>query len=235
MTRTLKLALTFALCIVLGSAVFSGPAVAKKKSTYCAKQLKFMKQIGHKYKLKSTSGGIKFYIDGKYKDEFWACSDKRKTSAQGENFDDDPGWSLEKFVGFDGRCAIAVMDEKKPHSYQGAPLGKTVISAFRLYKSDGVGQIFVAENGGDGFDVPAIKFSKNCYAGWIEKRSYGNNFTVLDIGNQSRYEDPNSYPFTYSTNALTDFENWSLVAAGKGATLSWSDGNGANVKQIPAP
>lgn len=57
---------------------------------------------------------------------------------------------------------------------------------------------------------------------------------MLDIGNAKRFADVNASASAFLTNGLTDLNAWTLAPAGKGATLSWSDANGANVKQMPA-
>lgn len=236
--RWAALALALLMACVLFAVTAAAPASAKqKKKSFCAKQIKMLNATNRRYTAKKRSGGITFYVDKKNKDDFIACSEKRKTTAEGENFDDDPAWTLKKFVGANDRCAIAVMQETNPHTYNGVTLGSTVVASFRLIDRNGTGFSYSAEPGTSaGFDVPSVKFTKNCYAGWSEVRPGGRiALSVLDIGNKSRYEDPNVIAFSYFTNGLVDPNAWLLADNGKGATLSWTDSTGPVVKQIPAP
>jgi hypothetical protein len=58
---------------------------------------------------------------------------------------------------------------------------------------------------------------------------------VLDIGNAKRFADVSSSASAFLTDGMTELNAWTLAPAGRGATLSWTDASGANVKQIPAP
>lgn len=229
-------AMLLTMCAMLAAVA---PAGAKKSTpTYCATVIKGTKLDGHRYVQAYSSGGVRFYRDQKFKNEFLTCSDKTHATSEGENLDNDPHFKVKKFVGKSSRCAIAVLENATAHTYQGAPVKNTIIAAFRLYSSRGSGFSVTATPGSGSFDVPFVKFTNNCYAGWIEKPSVpGANaiLSVLDIGNAKRFADVNASAFAYFTNGLTDLNAWTLALAGQGATLSWTDANGANVKQIPAP
>jgi hypothetical protein len=186
----------------------------------------------------SVSGGVRFYRDQKFKNEFLACSDKTHTTSEGENLDNDRHFTVEKFVGMGSRCAIAVLENTTAHTYEGGPVKNTIIAAFRLYSSRGSGYSVTASPGSGLFAVPVVKFTTNCYAGWVEQPSVAGadaTLSVLDIGNAKRFADVSSSAFAFLTNGLTDLNAWTLAPAGLGATLSWTDATGANVKQIPAP
>jgi hypothetical protein len=229
-------ALLLAVCAVLATGATAG--AKKTTSGYCAKAIKATKLDGHYYVQGATSGGVRFYRDQKFKNEFLACSDKTHTTSEGENLDNDPHFTVKKFVGMGSRCAIAVLENATAHTYQGAPVKNTIIAAFRLYSSHGLGFNVTATPGSGSFTVPSVKFTTNCYAGWVEQPTVaGANATlsVLDIGNAKRFADPNSSAFAFFTNGFTDLNAWTLTPAGLGATLSWTDAGGANVKQIPAP
>jgi hypothetical protein len=213
-------------------------ASAKTTPSYCAKVIKASKLDGHHYVQGYSSGGVRFYRDKKFKDEFLTCSDKTHATSEGENLDSDPHFTVKKFVGMGSRCAIAVLENATAHTYQGAPVKNTIIAAFRLYSAHGIGYSVTATPGSGSFDVPSVKFTTNCYAGWFERSPLaGANATlsVLDIGNAKRFADVNSSAFAFLTNGMTDLNAWTLAPAGRGATLSWTDASGANVKQIPAP
>ena len=95
-----------------------------------------------------------------------------------------------------------------------------------------------ATPGSGSFTVPVAKFTTNCYAGWVEQPTLPGaqaTLSVLDIGNAKRFADVNSSAFAFLTNGLTDLNAWTLAPTGQGATLSWTDAGGVNVKQIPAP
>jgi hypothetical protein len=229
-------ALLLTVCAVVAT---TATASAKKTAAgYCAKVIKTTKLDGHHYVQGSVSGGVRFYRDQKFKNEFLACSDKTRTTSEGENLDNDPHFTVKKFVGMNSRCAIAVLENATAHTYQGAPVKNTIIAAFRLYSSRGTGFTVTATPGAGSFGVPFVKFTSTCYAGWVEQSTVaGANATlsVLDIGNAKRFADVNASAFAFFTDGMTDLNAWTLVPAGLGATLSWTDAQGANVKPIPAP
>ncbi|MCW2993253.1 MAG: hypothetical protein JWQ18_748 [Conexibacter sp.] len=228
-------ALLLAVCALLATGAAAG---AKTKPGYCAKVLKLSKLDAHHYVQEHVSGGVRFYRDKKFKNEFMACSDKTHTTSEGENLDNDPHFTVKRFVGTGGRCAIAVLENATAHTYGGAPVKNTIIAAFRLYSSNGLGFNVTATPGSGSFAVPVVRLTSTCYAGWVEvPPTPGANATlsVLDIGNAKRFADVDSSAFAFFTDGLTDPSAWTLAPAGRGATLSWTDANGANVKQIPAP
>lgn len=229
-------ALLLTACAALAT---SAPAGAKAKPGYCSKTIKMSNKVdAHHYVQEHVSGGVRFYRDKKFKNEFLACSDKTHATSEGEDLGNDGHFTVKKFVGANGRCAVAVLENTIAHVYNGDPVKNTVIAAFRLYSRNGLGFALTATPGTGSFGVPVVKFTSTCYAGWVDvPPTPGGNATisVLDIGNAKRFEDVNTSAFSFFTDGLTDPAAWTLTAAGKGATLSWTDAQGANVKQIPAP
>lgn len=236
--KVLKLcaALLLTACAIVAAAA-PAPAGAKTPA-YCAKFIKGTKVDGHHYVQEHVSGGVRFYRDKKFKNELLTCSDKTHATAEGEGLGNDAHFTVEKFAGTRGRCAIAVLESTIPRTYQGAPVKNTIIAAFRLYSANGIGFAITATPGSGSFAVPVVKFTSTCYAGWVEQEPAPGSdavLTVLDIGNAKRFEDVSSSAFSFFTDGLADLSAWTLAPAGKGATLSWTDAQGANVKQIPAP
>jgi hypothetical protein len=81
----------------------------------------------------------------------------------------------------DGRCAIAVLENATAHTYEGTPVKNTIIAAFRLSSSHGLGFAVTATPGSGSFTVPSVKFTTTCYAGWVEQPTDATGANVKQI------------------------------------------------------
>lgn len=218
------------------AAAATGPAEARSKP-YCSSGF-LGAYRGYKPRLVASNGGIKFFRAGsRGDDDFWACSDRTKTSAAGQASDvGATRATLQRLVGQGGRCAIAVLKLTGNPSYQGSPISKTIVAEYRLYTANGLGYSISATPGTAALNVVRASIASNCYAVWAEEQPAQKSYTLnyANIGNRKVFEDPNRTAGTISVTARGDLFRWKVTAKGGGATLRYTDGGVAKTAALPA-
>jgi hypothetical protein len=215
-----------------------GASSAGARTSYCAGVLKDETAVGHRLVAVAHSNGATFYRDKSSRNEFFVCSERARSSSEGETVDGATGFTLKKFrAAVNGRCALAAVVQKGHPRYAGSPVAATIVGEFRLFPHQSAAYAISATPGELSPRIGKMAFSANCFSGWAETDGRGESLSygieVVNMGNLDQFNDPNYLPAGAHVSTTADLSHWSLKAHGKGATLSYTDDGVAKSLRVP--